>query len=155
MNRISSIFVACISLVGFCSIGTRAQARPDLVVSQISLRKDAQGIFVEKVTVTVLNACRPSAAGESYVLVTFKQSNGQDAKAIYYVGNTVKALKGGESFTQTFDVAAQKIGFGRFIYAEADPYKKVLEASEDNNWRTMFPDDAAKSVSQGQCTMKM
>lgn len=155
MKKISVIVFAFLS-AGYLFAGNiQAQARPDLVVSQVSIKKDAQKLFVDKITVTVLNACRQSTAGDSYVLITFKQSNAKDAKAIYYIGNSVKALKGGESFTQTFDVAEKKIGFGRFIHAEADPYKKILEASEDNNWRTMFPDDANKAVSQGQCTPKM
>jgi subtilase family serine protease len=77
------------------------------------------------------------AATSSYVLITFKQNSQKGAKAIFYVGNTVKALKGGESYTQTFDVAEKKIGVGRHVLVEADPYKKVSEASEDNNWRTL------------------
>ena len=155
MERVLLIMAAWISISVAYPIDSRAQVRPDLVVSRVSLMKDPQGLFVDKITVTVLNACRMSGAGASYVLVTFKESDANDAKAIYYIGNTVKALKGGEVFTQTFDVAQKKIGFGRFIYVEADPFKKVLEASEDNNWRTMFPDDAAKAVSPGQCTPNM
>lgn len=155
MTKILFVAFAILSVGGLVLTEARAQARPDLVVSRVSLKKDAKNLFVDKITVTVLNACRGSTAGESYVLVTFKQSNAKDAKAIYYIGNSVKALKGGESFTQTFDVAEKKIGFGRFVYVEADPYKKVLEANEDNNWRTMFPDDTAKAVSQGQCAPKM
>jgi hypothetical protein len=41
------------------------------------------------------------------------------------------------------------------VFAEADPYKKVAEASEDNNWRTMFPDGAGTVLNQPQCSPKM
>ena len=104
---------------------------------------------------TVTNACRQSEAATSYVLVTFKQNDKKDAKAIFYIGNTVKNLKGGESFTQSFDVAEKKIGVGRHVLAEADPYKKVSEASEDNNWRTLFPDGAGVMLNQTQCSPKI
>jgi len=134
---------------------TKAQAKPDLTVSKVDITKDRSGLFVQKITVTVMNGCREASADASYVLVTFKQNDKKDAKAIYYVGNTVKALKGSESYTQTFDVSEKKIGVGRYVFAEADPYKKVSEASEDNNWRTLFPNGAGTILSQGQCSPKM
>lgn len=78
------------------------------------------------------------------MLVTFKKDNSPDAKPTYYIGNTVKALKVGESFTQTFVLPSRKIVAGEYIYIEADPYKKVAESDETNNWRTLFPADAGK-----------
>lgn len=149
-NYVSAMFFLALAL-----ISAQAQAKPDLTVSKIEITKDRSNLFVQKVTVTVVNGCREASANTSYVLVTFKQNDKKDAKAIYYVGNTVKALKGGESQTQTFDVSGEKIGVGRYIYVEADPYKKISEASEDNNWRTLFPDGAGTVLSQGQCSPKM
>lgn len=128
-----------------------AQAKPDLIVSRVEIIKDKSGLFVEKITVAVTNGCRDASAGASYILITFKENAEAGAKAIYFIGNTVKALKGGESQTQTFDIADKKIGVGRYVYVEADPYKKVSEASEDNNWRTLFPDGAGTILSQSQC----
>lgn len=133
------------------AFGSAAQARPDLIVSRVEITKDNSGLFLQKIIVTVTNSCRDASAAASYVLVTFKQNNQPDAKAIYYIGNTVKILKGGESYTQTFDVADKNISVGRYILVEADPYKKIAEASEDNNWRTLFPDGAGTILSPSQC----
>lgn len=147
-----AIFLLCISAA--TAIETRAQGKPDLIVSRVGIIKDASGLFVDKVSVTVTNGCRETEAATSYVLVTFRQNAQKDSKAIFYVGNTVKTLKGGESHTQTFDVSQKKIGVGRHLYVEADPYKKVSEASEDNNWRTLFPDGAGANLTQAQCSPK-
>ncbi|HLM01023.1 MAG TPA: CARDB domain-containing protein [Pyrinomonadaceae bacterium] len=144
-------FLLCISATAF---RIQAQAKPDLIVSRVGITKDASGLFVEKISVTVTNACRETEAATSYVLVTFRQNAQKDAKAIFYVGNTVKALRGGESHTQTFDVSQKKIGVGRHVYVEADPYKKISEASEDNNWRTLFPDGAGTLPAQARCSPK-
>ncbi len=73
-----------------------AQAKPDLMVSRVEITKDRSELFIQKIAVTVTNDCEANAAA-SYVLITFKQNDQRDAKAIYYVGNMVKALKGGES----------------------------------------------------------
>lgn len=151
LSKIVSVLIFTI-VFGFAA---HAQAKPDLTVSKIEITKDRTNLFVQKITVTVVNGCREAKADTSYVLVTFKQNDKKDAKAIYYIGNTVKALKGGESFTQTFDVSEKKIGVGRYVFAEADPYKKVPEASEDNNWRTLFPDGAGTVLTQAQCSPKM
>ena len=132
-----------------------SQIQPDLVISRVSFSKDRSGLFVNKVSVLVTNACSNSTATTSYVLLTFKGSAEPDAKAIYYIGNTVKALKGGESYVQTFDVLEKKIGVSRHIYAEVDPYKKVIEASEDNNWYTVNPYRTAVRLTQAQCSAKM
>ena len=140
-----------ISLLALISVSAiAAQAKPDLMVSRVEITKDRSELFIQKIAVTVTNDCEANAAA-SYVLITFKQNDQRDAKAIYYVGNTVKALKGGESQRQTFDVSSEKISVGRYIYVEADPYKKIAEASEDNNWRTLFPDGAGTILSQTQC----
>ena len=141
---LTSVFVFLAAFV------SAAQAKPDLIVSRVEITKDDGGLFIQKIAVTVTNDCDANVAA-SDVLVTFKQNEQRDAKAIYYVGNTVKDLKGGASHTQTFDVADKKIGVGRYVYVEADPYKKISEASEENNWRTLFPDGAGTILSQAQC----
>ncbi len=133
------------------AFGAAAQAKPDLIVSRVDITRDATGHFVQKVSVTVTNGCLETIAGVSHVLITFKQNEQPDAKAIYFVGNTVKALKGGESQTQAFEVSTEKIGFGRYVFVRVDPYRKIAEASEDNNWRSLFPDGAGTVLSQAQC----
>jgi len=127
------------------------QAKPDLIVRGATVIGDPSGMFVEKVSVVVENACSEARAGQSYLLLTFKTGPERDAKSIYYLGNAVKALAGGESQAQTFDVAAKKIGLGRHILIEADPYRNVAEASEENNWRTLFPDGAGVALNYRQC----
>ena len=144
-----------LALVVMLIASAQSQVQPDLIVRRVSVTKDPTGQFVNKVTVNVGNGCMNSSAAASYVLVTFKQSSANDAKAIYYIGNTVRALKGGESHIQTFDVSEKKIGTTKFIFAEADPYKKVLEASEDNNWFTVNPYGNGPHLAQGQCLRKM
>lgn len=128
-----------------------ANAKPDLMVTTVRLESDEKRQFVKRIAVNVTNSCRETSAAASYVLITFKESNQKDAKAIYYIGNTVKALKGGESDTQIFDVSEKKIAYGSYVFVEADPYKKISEASEDNNWRTLFPDGAGTVLTQVQC----
>jgi len=150
-NRMTKNFCKSVLIFIFLTaFVSAAQAKPDLMVSRVEITKDRSGLFIQKIAVTVTNDCEANAAA-SYVLITFKQNDQRDAKAIYFVGNTVKALKGGESQRQTFDVSSEKISVGRYIYVEADPYKKVSEASEDNNWRTLFPDGAGTILSQAQC----
>ncbi len=155
MTKNLTKIVSTIVFLASCAFTAQAQIQPDLIVSKVEITKDRSNLFVQKIRVTVVNGCRESSADASYVLVTFKQNAQKDAKAIYYVGNTVKALKGGESYTQTFDVSEKKIGVGRYVFAEADPYKKVAEASEDNNWRTLFPNGSGMVLSQTQCSPKM
>ena len=127
------------------------QAKPDLIISKVEITKDKSNLYLAKIIVTVKNNCRESNADASYVLITFKENSELRAKAIYFVGNKVKALKGGESQTQTFEILDKKIGFGRYVYIEADPFKKVSEASEENNWHTLFPDAAGSPINQNQC----
>lgn len=136
------------------TVDASAQVQPDLIVKELSITKDGTGQFVDKVTVGVSNACGQSRSGVAYVLVTFKQSSAKDAKPIYYIGNTVRALRGGEIQYQTFDVSEKKIGGGSYVYAEADPYKKVTEADEGNNWRTLNPTAAGALLTQSQCMPK-
>jgi hypothetical protein len=153
-NIMNLVFAFALLIIAVSALQAQTP-QPDLIVRAASITKDAQGLFVDKITVAVSNRCQGSTAEPSYVLVTFKTSAEPDAKAIYYVGNTVKALKGGQSYSQTFDVSAKKIGVGRHIYIEVDPYKKVAEASEDNNWRTMFPHGLGTMLNQWQCSPKM
>jgi len=127
-------------------------AQPDLVISKLILTRDGTGIFVDKISVTITNVCRNTVAGTTYVLVTFKESDQAQAKSLYFTGEAVKPLKGGESQLRVFDVSQKKIVFGRYVIAETDPYKKVAEANEDNNWRSLFPDGAGPILSQAQCT---
>ena len=118
------------------------QSKPDLVVSSMHIDPDPGGSFVTRVRVTVLNACRGSGTNASFVMVTFKENSQPGSKAIYFVGSRVNALNGGESQTLTFDAAAsgKQIGMDRYVLVEVDPYRKIAEASEDNNWRTKNPD---------------
>jgi|RhiMetdeSRZDD1v2_1073273.scaffolds.fasta_scaffold439445_2 CARDB protein len=144
--------------VALVLIGTlmtaQAQAKPDLLVSRFHIQEDSNG-FVKQVTVKVTNVCT-KASSASYVLVSFKQSAEPGAKTIFTVGNTVKALKGGESDIHIFPITDIKIGAGRHILVEADPYKKVGEANEDNNWLTENPHQRpSKSSGTYQCTPKV
>lgn len=143
-------FKPLIAIVIVAVLASMAVAKPDLVVSKIVITRDKSGLYVEKVMVTVANGCR-EGAGASYVLVTFKDSERENAKSIYYIGGALRPLKGGESQVQTFHVSEKKIVFGRYILAEADPYKKIGETSEDNNWRSLFPESPGKSTTQLRC----
>jgi hypothetical protein len=111
---------------------------PDLRISDVQIMPTADGKFIDKITVAVQNGCSADAAA-SYALVTFKTQDGPNGKALLYVGNTVKGLKNGESYSQTFSIGDKKIGVGSFILVEADPYKKVVEDDENNNWRKLNP----------------
>ena len=154
LYRPAVVFIALFLLFAVAS-SARSQVQPDLIVRRVTVTRDVTGLFVNKVTVNVANGCMNSSAAASYVLVTFRETAASGAKAIFYVGNTVKPLKGGESHIQTFDVSEKKIAVGRHIFAEADPYKKIAEASEDNNWFTVNPYGAATQLTQGQCSPKM
>jgi subtilase family serine protease len=96
------------------------------------------------VRVTVTNTCE---AAESYVLATFMDKAG--GKELYYVGNTVKALKGGESQTQVFNLSGKNLPADGRVSVEVDPYTKVKEDVEGNNFRKLnpnvapFPENAA------------
>lgn len=153
-NVMNLMFAFALLITGGSALHAQTP-QPDLIVRAAGITRDSTGLFVDKITVAVSNWCKGSTAETSYVLVTFKTSAQPDAKAIHYIGNTVKALKGGESYSQTFDVSDKKIGVGRHVHIEVDPYKKVAEASEDNNWRTMFPHGLGTMLNQGQCRPKM
>jgi hypothetical protein len=91
-------------------------------------------------------SCEASAA-ESYVLAKFMDKAG--GKELSYIGNTVKALKGGESQTQVFDLSGKNLPAGSHVSVEVDPYAKVREDVEGNNLRKLnpnvapFPEDVA------------
>ena len=151
MKQFLITIMLAVAAVGCLAVGAHAQAKPDLVVTRAIIGKDPSGLFVDKITVSVENTCTSARSGTSYVLVTFKASDAPGAKAIYYVGNTVKALAGGEVHSQTFNVGEKKIGVGRHVIVEADPYKKVAEASEDNNVKTLFPDSSPAGLTGAKC----
>lgn len=150
--RLQIIAFQIISLaVCLGALTVEANAFPDLVVSNVEMTRDRSGLFVGSIRVTVANGCLKTTAGPSYVVVTFKDSEKQDAKPLYYIGNAVKPLNGGVRQTLTFKVSGKKIVFGRYVLVEVDPYKKVVEASESNNWRTLFPEAAGETLSKAQC----
>jgi len=153
-NPIIAAGVLAATLIAIAPVA--AQVQPDLWIRGVVITKFEHngGSFIDKITVGVSNNC-PAPAGASYVLVTFKTSAAKDAKSIFFIGNTVKALNGGETQVQTFDVHDKFIGVGRHVFVEVDPYKKVTEASEDNNWRTLYPDGKAPTLTPGQCSAKM
>lgn len=144
--------LGALALVLFGTVMTaQAQAKPDLVVSRFQVQEDGQG-FAKQVIVKVTNICT-KASSASYVLVSFKQNAGPGAKTILSVGNTIPALKPGESALHTFPIE-MKISAGRHVLVEVDPYKKVPEANEDNNWLTLNPDNSPKPNGQYQCSPK-
>ena len=150
MNRINHTLTALTITAGITAAAI-GQAKPDLVISRASVISDPSGLYIEKVSASVDNACVDTRSGQSYLLVTFKTGPEPGAKSIYFIGNTVRSLAGGESDTQTFDVAAKKIGVGRYILIEADSYRKVAERNEDNNWRTLNPDGAGTALNRPPC----
>ncbi|HVQ36859.1 MAG TPA: CARDB domain-containing protein [Pyrinomonadaceae bacterium] len=122
---------------------------PDLVVSNVAIGDGAGGI-AQSVRVTVTNTCE-AAAASSYVLATFKDQAG---KALYYAGNTVKALKGGESQEQVFDVSGKKMPAGTNVSVEVDPYRKLKEDVEGNNYRKLNPNMAPFPDGPTHCKAK-
>ena len=127
-----------------------------MVVSSLSFDPDPSGRLIGKVYVTVANACRGSAARQSFVMVTFKESERAGAKAIYFVGSRVRPLRGGESQTLHFDAIAggKEVSPSSHVVAEVDPYKKVDEVSEENNWRTLNPAGAGAAANPTQCAAR-
>jgi hypothetical protein len=122
------------------SLTAAGQGKPDLIVASLVVEPNTSG-YSGRVSVTVTNPCRGSGAPPSFLLVTFKESEQPGAKSIYFVGSKVKALKGGETQTLTFDASAsgKQIELTRYVIAEVDPYRKVAEVNEGNNWRTLNP----------------
>ena len=134
------------------AITTFAQPKPDLMITRFQVFQDAGGL-VTKLVVKVTNVCTADA-GASYVLITFKES--AVGKAIHEVGNTVPPLKAGESSVQSFSMNGFKVSAAKHILVEADLYKKVLEATEDNNWWTVNPYGHPPKLSGSfQCSPKM
>ncbi|MFL6231184.1 MAG: CARDB domain-containing protein [Pyrinomonadaceae bacterium] len=126
---------------------------PDLVVQQVALGKAGDGQTLS-VRVTVANTCG-AAAPQSYVLATFYDKAGDGAKALYYIGHEVKPLKGGETETQVLDLGAKKMPANAHVVVEVDPYKKVKEDEEGNNWMKLNPNEAPfPSNGQTHCKAK-
>jgi hypothetical protein len=113
---------------------------PDLVVQHVSLGKASDGM-TQSVRITVANTCGV-ASPQSYVLATFYDKAGDGAKALYYIGNSVKPLKGGETFTQILDLGSKKMPANAHIVVEVDPYQKVKEDDEGNNYMKLNPNEA-------------
>ncbi len=143
---------AIVLVITTASLTALAQAKPDLIVAGLAFEPDPGGRFVARVSVTVSNACRGAGSAPSFVLVTFRESDKPGSKSIYFVGSKVRALRGGESQTLNFDAAAsgKHIELTRHVLAEVDPYKKIAEADEKNNWRTLFPDAGGQSQCAGR-----
>lgn len=136
-RAICSLLLSVVVIVAsFLSVP--AQGKPDLVVASVGIEDDGQG-FVRNVTVSVTNICPYANAPTSYVLVSFKESADKSAKTVLFVGNSVPALKGSDSFSQTFRITDAKIDGRTHVVVEVDPYQKVAEANEDNNWWKLHP----------------
>ena len=153
MNRSQTFPWLAILLILALTVALHAQARPDLVITSLGFDPDPSGRLVGKVFVTIANACRGSESGQSFVIVTFKESDRAGAKAIYFVGSRLKPLRGGESQTLQFDAAAsgKAVSPSSHVVAEVDPYKKVNEVDEGNNWRTINPASGGAGASPAQC----
>lgn len=123
---------------------------PDLVVSSVIVRKNNGGNLVS-VRVTVKNTCQ-AAAARSYVRTTIMDK--ADGKALFYIGNTVKVLKGGESHEQVFNVLGNNLPAGSHVSVEVDPYKEVKEDVEGNNYRKVNPNFAPFPDGPNHCKPK-
>jgi CARDB len=111
---------------------------PDLVVQQANLGKSSDG-QTQSVRVTVANTC-DAEAPQSYVTATFYDKPG--GKTLFVVGHEVKALKGGETFSQVLELGDKKMPADANVAVEVDPYKKVKEDDETNNWMKLNPNEA-------------
>lgn len=123
---------------------------PDLVVSSVIVRKNLSGKLVS-VRITVKNTCEVAAA-RSYVLATIMDKAG--GKALFYIGNTVRALKGGESHEQLFSLSGNNLPAGSHVSVEVDPYKEVTEDVEGNNYRKVNPNGAPFPDGPNHCKPK-
>jgi hypothetical protein len=137
LRTIAYIFL----LIVTSALTAAAQTRGDLVVSRLEAFPDPAGRVIAKISVTVSNVCRGSHAAASFVLVTFKESDRSGSKAVYFVGSKLKALPGGESQTLNFEPvnSGKEIAVSNYVLAEVDPYRKVAETDELNNWRALNP----------------
>lgn len=144
MKQSSMIIFLAVTLFAVGSVAAqpslpgKKRARPDFKITDVKLTNTPDGAFIEKISITVANGCQVDAPN-SYVMATFKTADGPNGQALYYVGNTVLALKGGASGSQTFDVRDKKLRPTLFILVEVDPYKKIVEGDENNNWRKLNP----------------
>lgn len=144
MKRSSMAMFLAIILFAVCSAAAqpslpgKKRARPDFKIADVQVTNTADGAFIEKISITVANGCQVDAPN-TYVMATFKTADGPNGQALYYAGNTVLALKGGASGSQTFDIKDKKLRPGLFILVEVDPYKKIVEGDENNNWRKLNP----------------
>lgn len=154
MNRLILIALVTVATILVVSPDARAQPKPDLIVRSVSITADQTGLFVEAVKVVVMNYCKGSSAAQSEVQVSFWTNSDSGAKQITTANGTVKKLTGGETFSQTFDFATNKIGLGRHLKVTADPTNSVAEASEDNNTRTLYPTKTPVLITQYQCSPK-
>lgn len=111
---------------------------PDLVVRQVNLGKAADG-KTQSVRVTVANTCGVEAP-QSYVTATFYDKPG--GQILFIAGHEVKALKGGETFSQVLELGDKKMPADAHVVVEVDPYKKVREDDETNNWMKLNPNEA-------------
>lgn len=113
-----------------------AAPKPDLYIGDVGMAGKADYITV--LAIYVKNYC-PGPSGPSYVLVTFKESKG--GKALLYVGKEFPALEGNGHYRLQIPMPEKKIKFSSkpYVYAEIDPYKKVDESREDNNWASLNP----------------
>lgn len=154
MNRIKITqnqfcFLSCVAAgaLTLLILASPIQAKPDLIVSKIVLTRDSGGIFVDKVSVTVANGC-VDAAGSSHLQITFKETADSSSKPLYYLVSPLRSMRGGDRQTLTFHVLEKKIVYGRHLSVEVDSFRKVDEASEENNWSTVFPE---KTNQIGRC----
>jgi hypothetical protein len=153
MKNFSKLLTTIIFLAAFALTAT-AQAKADLIVSAAAVSKDPQN-FIKSISVRVTNFCQAADAKNTYVLVTVKQSAEKTAPTLYQIGIEIPLIKGGETVSKTLEISDKKIGANRFMLIEVDPYKKVAEADENNNWRTLNPTGAgAKLSGQFQCSPK-
>lgn len=140
-------------VIASSSLAAQGQGKPDLVVAKVNVEDDGQG-FIREVSVSVANVCDATAAA-SYVLVSFKESADTSAKTILFVGNPVPSLKGSESFSEKFAITDTKIDAGMHVVVEVDPYQKVAEANEDNNWWKLNPSSKPPvSTRRNPCSSK-
>jgi hypothetical protein len=138
---LSIVLLAVCSATAQPHLPGKKRARPDFKVTDVQVTNTTDGAFIEKISITINNGCQVDAPN-SYVMATFKTADGPNGQALYYIGNTVLALKGGSSGSQTFDVKDKKLRPTLFILVEVDPYRKIVEGDENNNWRKLNPNSA-------------
>lgn len=120
---------------------------PDFVINRINveLSTGEKVQYITKVRVLVSNLCKNSDAVSSYALITFSES--EKGKKLFYLGNSFAPIAGGKSTWLTLDVTEKKLTYRTYIRAEVDPYQKIYEGSEDNNWATYYMNRTPKNES--------